>query len=60
MNFNFLKKEYGIKDSAINLLIKAEEDVKDRFSKIDEIAAQKAGIIKEKILEEIITPAATE
>ncbi len=39
MNFDFLKKEYDIKDSAISLLIKAEEDVKDRFSKIDEIAA---------------------
>lgn len=40
MNYNLLKQEYNIKDSALRLLLQAEADIKDRFSEIDEIASE--------------------
>lgn len=40
MNFDLLKKEYGIKDSALSLLLKAEADALEYFAKIDEIAQE--------------------
>lgn len=40
MNFDLLKKEYGIKDSALSLLLKAEADALEYFAKIDGIAQE--------------------
>lgn len=39
MNSDLLKSEYNIKDSAICLMQQAENDIKDRFEEIDEIAS---------------------
>lgn len=40
MNFDLLKQEYNIKDSALRLLHQAEADIKDRFAEIDEISSE--------------------
>jgi len=40
MNFNLIKQEYNIKDSALRLLSQAESDVKDKFAEIDAISSE--------------------
>jgi len=40
MNFNLIKQEDNIKDSALRLLSQAESDVKDKFAEIDAISSE--------------------